>query len=137
MKRLKERRKIEYLTVKFILGFTALAVGLIVSTIALFAMTENPHTYSSFGAYARYVLGFAGFVAMIAGAMLLNDVWVLRGVLKGRYELPTYDAIVKAYQALYSVYLSKSKSKDETEEEEEKVKGEIEEEERVKVQVSH
>jgi len=74
---------------------------------------------SSFAAPNRYVLGLISFIAVVSGTMLLNDAWVLMGVLKGRYELPTYDSIVKAYQALYSVYLSKSKSKDKTEEEDE------------------
>jgi len=132
----KPRHKVRHLTVKLILGLATLIAGLICAVHVMFQRTESVNALYTFGALNRYVLGLSSIIAIIAGAMLLNDAWVLREVQKGRYELPTYDAIVKAYQAIYSVYLSKSKSKGE--EEEEKVKGETEEEEeRVKVQVSH
>ncbi len=123
----KPRQKVTYLTVKFILGFATLIVGLVCAGVVMFQVSGFVDVQYSSQGLNRYVLGLSSFVAIVSGAMLLNDAWVLRGVLKGRYDLPTYDAIVKAYQALYSVYLSKSKSKGETEEEEE----------RVKVQVSH
>jgi len=132
----KPRHKVRHLAVKFVLGLATLVVGLICAVYVMFQRTESVGIQYTFGGLNRYVLGLSSIIAIVAGAMLLNDAWVLREILKGRYELPTYDAIVKAYQALYSVYLSKSKSKDEVEEE--KVKGEKEEEEeRVIVQVSH
>jgi len=82
------KRKIEHLRVRFILGSITLVVGLIAANTALFHWVERVGVQYLFGDYSRYVLGFGGFAAMIFGAMLINDAWVLRSVLKGKYELP-------------------------------------------------
>ena len=82
-------QEIEYLEVKFALGSITLIVGFLGATIALFQWVERTGAQYLFGEYSRYVLGFGGFAAMIFGAMLINDVWVLRNVMKGKYGLPT------------------------------------------------
>lgn len=79
------KQKIEYLKVKFVLGFVTLVVGLIGSSIALFQWVERTGVQHLFGGYSRYILGFGGFAAMIFGAMLINDVWILGRLLKGKY----------------------------------------------------
>jgi DNA-directed RNA polymerase subunit RPC12/RpoP len=81
--------KIQYLKVKFVLGSSSVLIGLAGATVALFLWIEMPETQYLFGEFSRYVLGFGGFAAMIFGALLANDAWVLRGVLRGVYEMPT------------------------------------------------
>lgn len=81
------RQKIEYLKVKFALGSVTLVIGFIAATIALFQWVDRTGIHYLFGDYSRYVLGFGGFAAMIFGSMLINDAWVLRDVMKGKYEL--------------------------------------------------
>jgi len=117
--RTRSRHKVAHLTVKFFLGLGTLVIGLICAGAVMFQMTGWGDAQYLFGPLNRYVLGVGSFVAIIAGAMLLNDAWVLRGVMKGKYESPTHDALVHAYQALYHVYLSKSERKGETKEEDE------------------
>lgn len=82
-------QKIEYLKVKFALGTVTLFVGFVAATIALFQWVDRTGVYYLFGCYSRYVLGLGGFAAMIFGSMLINDAWVLRAVMKGKYELST------------------------------------------------
>ena len=78
-----------YLKVKFALGVLSLVVGFIGASIALFQWVERTGIQYLLGNYARYVLGFGGFAAMIFGAMLANDAWVLGNVMKGKYWLLT------------------------------------------------
>jgi len=73
--------KVEYLKVKLILGSVTLLVGLVAATIALFQWGERTGTQHLLGEYSRYALGFGGFAAMILGAMLFNDAYVLRDFL--------------------------------------------------------
>lgn len=113
------RQKITHLTFKFTLGLATLIVGLICAGIVMFQTTGSLDAQSSFDALNRYVLGLTSFIAIIFGSMLCNDAWVLRGVWRGKYERLSYDSILKAYQALYSVYLSKSKSRGGIEEDDE------------------
>jgi len=82
------RREIGHLEVKFILGFITVIVGFMGASIALFRWVERTGVQHLFGEYSRYVLGFGGFAAMIFGAILINDAWVLRDVSKGKYKLP-------------------------------------------------
>jgi len=84
------KHKIQYLKVKFSLGFVSVVVGFIGATIALFEWVERTGVQYFFGEYCRYVLGFGGFAAMIFGALLVNDAWVLRDVVRGKYGVPTY-----------------------------------------------
>lgn len=79
----------EYLKVKFALGMLSLVVGFIGASIALFQWVERTGVQYLLGNYARYVLGFGGFAAMIFGAMLVNDAWVLSNVMKSKYVLLT------------------------------------------------
>ncbi len=81
--------KVQYLKTKFILGSISIFVGFVGATIALFQWAERTGVKYLFGDYAQYVLGFGGFAAMIFGAFLVNDAWVLRDVLTGKYETPT------------------------------------------------
>jgi hypothetical protein len=78
-----------YLKVKFALGILSLVVGFIGASIALFQWVERTGVQYLLGNYARYVLGFGGFAAMIFGAMLVNDAWVLSNVMNGKYGLLT------------------------------------------------
>jgi len=80
--------EIQHLKLKFILGSITLFVGLIAANIALFHWVESTGVQYLFGDCSRYVLGLGGFAAMIFGAMLINDAWVLRSLLNGKYELP-------------------------------------------------
>jgi len=80
-------QEIEYLEVKFALGSITLIVGFVGASIALFQWVEATGVQYLFGDYSRYILGFGGFAAMIFGAMLINDAWVLRNVVKGKYGL--------------------------------------------------
>ncbi|MBE0512584.1 hypothetical protein IBX38_06005 [Candidatus Bathyarchaeota archaeon] len=80
-------QEIEYLEFKFALGSITLIVGFIGASIALFQWVERTGVQYLFGDYSRYILGFGGFAAMIFGAMLINDAWVLRNVAKGKYGL--------------------------------------------------
>lgn len=82
-------QEIEYLEVKFALGSITLIVGFIGASIALFQWVERTGVQYLLGDYSRYVLGFGGFAAMIFGAMLINDAWILSNVMKGKYGLPT------------------------------------------------
>lgn len=78
--------KIQYLKVKFCLGSISVLVGFLGATVALFQWVESTGLQYFFGGLSRYVLGFGGFASMILGALLVNDAWVLRDVLRGRYE---------------------------------------------------
>ncbi len=84
-----------YLKVKFALGLITLIVGFIGASIALFQWVERTGVQYLLGDYARYVLGFGGFAAMIFGAMLINDAWVLSNVMRGKYELLTNHTTTK------------------------------------------
>ena len=95
--------KIQYLNVKFYLGSISVLVGLLGATIALFRWVESTGLQYLFGDFSRYVLGFGGFAAMILGALLANDAWVLRAVLRGRYEVP----IKFSTNAFSSTYMRK------------------------------
>ncbi len=82
-------KETEYVKVKFALGLVTLIVGFIGASIALFQWVERTGVHYLFGDYARYVLGFGGFSAMIFGAMLINDAWVLSNIMRGKYRLLT------------------------------------------------
>jgi len=100
--------KIQYLSVKFYLGSISVLVGLLGATIALFRWVESTGLQYLFGGFSRYVLGFGGFAAMILGALLANDAWVLRAVLRGRYEVP----IKYSANAFPSMYMRKDPPED-------------------------
>lgn len=78
-------QKTKCLKVKITLGSITLIVGLIGATIALFQWVERTGVQHLFGDYTRYILGFGGFAAMILGAMLINDAYVLRNILRDKY----------------------------------------------------
>jgi len=99
------RQETEYLKVKLALGSITLVVGLIGASIALFKWVERTGVQFLFGDYSRYVLGFGGFAAMIFGAILINDAWVLSDVMKGRYGLLTNYATTRPSGAYEEVKL--------------------------------
>lgn len=79
-------QKITYFKVKFALGAISVIFGLLGACIALFRWVERTGFQSLFGEFAQYVCAFGGFIAMICGAMLVNDAWILRKILMGKYE---------------------------------------------------
>jgi len=85
-------QKIRHLKTRFLLGFSALIVGLVGGTIALFQWVERTNVYYLFGEYTRYVLGFGSFAAMIFGAMLINDTWGVWKVSIGKLRLPIHSS---------------------------------------------
>ena len=85
-------QKTRHLKIRFLLGFSTIIVGLVGGTIALFQWIERTNVYYLFGEYTRYVLGFGSFAAMIFGAMLTNDTWVLWRVSNGKLRLPIYSS---------------------------------------------
>ncbi len=91
------KQKIQYLKTKFILGSVSVFVGFVGATIALFQWAERTGVQYLFGNYSRYVLGFGGFAAMIFGAFLVNDAWVLRDVLMGKYGVPSSHETIASY----------------------------------------
>ncbi len=97
------KHKIQYLKVRFYLGSISVLVGLLGATIALFYWVESTGLQYFFGGLTRYVLGFGGFASMIFGALLANDAWVLRDVLRGRYEGLTHYSM----NASSNVYIKK------------------------------
>ena len=88
-------KETEYVKMKFALGLITLIVGFIGASIALFQWVERTGVHYLFGDYARYVLGFGGFAAMIFGAMLINDAWVLSNVMKGKFRFLTNHTTTK------------------------------------------
>lgn len=91
---------------KFALGSITLIVGFIGASIALFQWVERTGVQHLFGEYSRYILGFGGFAAMIFGAMLINDVWVLSNVMKGKYGLLTNYTTIKSGGTYKAVKIS-------------------------------
>ena len=76
----------KYQTTRSALAIIAIIAGLIGGTIALFQWIERGDLYYLFGDYARYVLGFGSFAAMIFGSLLLNDSWVARKISNGKHK---------------------------------------------------
>jgi cytoskeletal protein CcmA (bactofilin family) len=81
-------QKIERLNMMFIVGTVTLIVGFVVANIALFQWLECIGMQSLLGDSARYVFGLAGFAAIVLGAVMMRDAWILRNVLKGKYKQP-------------------------------------------------
>ncbi len=78
------------LRIRFALGALTLIAGLMGGAIALFQWIERAGTYHLYGEYTRYVLGFGSFVAMIFGATLINDSWILWRLSNREHELLKY-----------------------------------------------
>jgi hypothetical protein len=72
------KQKIEYVRVRLALGSVSLVIGLLAANFGLFNWTERTDLFYLLGNYARYVCAYGGFAAMIFGAMLVNDFFVLR-----------------------------------------------------------
>jgi len=83
--RAEMKQKLSYLRMKFILGLVTLVIGLVAANVALFHWVRRIGLYYLLGNYAPYVCAYGGFVAMIFGAMLINDFLVLTNILKGKY----------------------------------------------------
>jgi hypothetical protein len=78
------KRQISYPKRRFIFGLVTLVVGFIAANFALFHWFERIGLHYLLGGYARYVCLFGGFVAMIFGAMLVDNFLVLSTVLRGK-----------------------------------------------------
>lgn len=65
---------------KLALGCVSLVIGLLAANLALFNWIEGTDLYYLLGNYARYVCAYGGFAAMIFGAMVVNDFFVLRNL---------------------------------------------------------
>jgi hypothetical protein len=67
-----------YLRFRLILGAVSLIIGLLAVNLTLLGW-GNPEVVSYLlGGYSRYVCGIGGFSAIIFGAMLIRDFFVLR-----------------------------------------------------------
>jgi galactokinase/mevalonate kinase-like predicted kinase len=72
-------------TIRFVLGFSALVVGLLAANLALFNWVERTDIRYLLGEYARYVCAYGGFACMILGSMLVNA-FAVNAVRRRRYE---------------------------------------------------
>ena len=66
------------LKIRLLLGAITLAVGLLASSLALFAWRAPDGFLYFLGAYSRYVCAFGGFASIIFGSMLINDFLVTK-----------------------------------------------------------
>jgi uncharacterized membrane protein len=70
--------KASYLKARLLLGIVSLVAGLLAANLALFGWQNPNGFFYLLGEYARYACAYGGFAAMILGAMLINDFFVLR-----------------------------------------------------------
>lgn len=75
-------QKSKLLKIRIIFGFVTLIVGLLAANLALFHWVERTGLHYLLGNYARYVCAYGGFMAMIFGAMLVNNLPNLIKILK-------------------------------------------------------
>ncbi|MEM3726681.1 MAG: hypothetical protein QXK98_07480 [Candidatus Bathyarchaeia archaeon] len=81
--------------IRFILGLVSLIVGLLADNMALFQWVERAGLYYLLGEYARYVCAYGGFLALICGAMLLNDYINHENILKRKRKLSATPLLMK------------------------------------------
>ena len=72
------KQKSQYQKVRLALGCISLVTGLLAANFALFNWIVKTDLYYSLGNYSRYLCAYAGFAAMIFGAMMINDFIVFR-----------------------------------------------------------
>lgn len=70
--------KASYLKVRLLLGTVSLLTGLLAASLALFGWQNPNGFFYLLGEYARYACAYGGFAAIIFGAMLINDFFVLK-----------------------------------------------------------
>jgi hypothetical protein len=70
--------KASYLKVRLLLGCVSLGIGLLAANLALFGWQNPEGFFYLLGEYAHYACAYGGFAAIIFGAMLVNDFFVLR-----------------------------------------------------------
>ena len=76
-----------YLKFRLILGAVSLIIGLLAVNLALLGW-GNPDGFSYlFGEYSRYVCGIGGFSAIVFGAMLIRDFFILRTLIESRRSI--------------------------------------------------
>lgn len=78
------KQKNSYMKFRFMLGLVTLLAGIWSANMALFNWIERTGVYYLLSAYARYICAYGGFIAMISGAMLVNDFLAHRNVLKSK-----------------------------------------------------
>jgi len=69
-----------YLKFRLILGTVSLIIGASAANLALFGWRDPDGFSYLLGEYAPYACGFGGFSAIIFGAMLIKDFFVLRAL---------------------------------------------------------
>jgi purine-cytosine permease-like protein len=69
------------LALKFrgLLGTVSLVIGLLAANLALFGWCVPYGSSHLLGEYAHYACACGGFAAIVFGAMMINDFFVLRG----------------------------------------------------------
>ena len=76
--------KYSYLKIRLLLGTVSLIVGLLATSLAMFAWHAPDGFLYLLGEYARYACAYGGFAAIIFGAMLINDFLVWRTLIVSR-----------------------------------------------------
>jgi hypothetical protein len=76
--------KASYLKFRLLLGTVSLIIGLLAANFALFGWHNPDGFFYLLGEYARYVCAYGGFAAIIFGAMLINDFFVLRASIASK-----------------------------------------------------
>jgi hypothetical protein len=110
--------KASYLKVRALLGCVSLVIGLLAADLALFGWQNPEGFFYLLGEYARYVCAYGGFAAMIFGAMLVNDFFVLRKLTAIKPEAGSskvdsdYRRILAWIADAYAENLRKSSSKE-------------------------
>jgi hypothetical protein len=78
--------KASYLRFKGLLGTVSLVTGLLAANFALFGW-RSPDGFSYLlGDYARYACAYGGLAAIIFGAILMNDFFVLRASIASKRD---------------------------------------------------
>jgi hypothetical protein len=78
--------KASYLKARLLLGTVSLGAGLLAANLALFGWQNPNGFFYLLGEYARYACAYGGFAAMILGAMLINDFFVLRTSITSKHK---------------------------------------------------
>lgn len=77
------------LKIRLFLGLSSLIIGLLAAHLALFQWTERADVHYLLGEYAKYVCAYGGFLAMISGAMLVNDYFSHKSIFKKKRNSST------------------------------------------------
>jgi len=73
-----------YLEVRLLLGTVSLGAGLLAANLALFGWRKPDGFFYLSGEFARYACAYGGFTAIIFGAMLIEDFFVLKASITSK-----------------------------------------------------